>query len=83
MAFLDAEYRKSSLLHKDLSIWHSILALYDYFDFNVLQQMDVIPLYTIMQLPLHKLLTVLSDTHWLRGHPKFQANKFLIFDTTQ
>ncbi|KAK4520700.1 uncharacterized protein ATC70_006578 [Mucor velutinosus] len=83
MAFLDAEYRKSSLTHKDLSIWHSIFAMYDYFDFNGLQQVDFLPFQTIMQLSLHKLLIGLSDDHWLRCHPRFPATKLLIFDNQQ
>ncbi|KAK4515183.1 Glycerophosphocholine phosphodiesterase [Mucor velutinosus] len=83
MAFLDAECRKSSLLHKDLSIWHSIFASYDYFEFPDLRQVEVIPLQTIMRLPLHKLLTGLNDDHWLKRHPKFPANKFLLFDSHQ
>ncbi|KAK4519880.1 uncharacterized protein ATC70_010124 [Mucor velutinosus] len=83
MAFLDGDCRKSPLLHKDLSIWHSIFALYDYFELNDLQKVGVIPLQAIMLLPLHKLLTGLSDDHWLRRHPKFPANKFLLFDTYQ
>jgi hypothetical protein len=83
MAFLDAEYRRSPMLHKDLSIWHSIFALYDYFEFPDIQQVNVIPLQTVLQLPLHKLLTGFSDDHWLRRHPKFPATKFLIFDHYQ
>ncbi|KAK4518210.1 2-oxoisovalerate dehydrogenase subunit alpha, mitochondrial [Mucor velutinosus] len=78
MAFLNAECRKSSLLHKDLSIWHSIFASYDYFEFPDLRQVEVIPLQTIMRLPLHKLLTGLNDNHWLKRHPKF-----LLFDSHQ
>ncbi|GAN07262.1 hypothetical protein MAM1_0154c06757 [Mucor ambiguus] len=83
MAFLDAEYRRSPMLYKDLSIWHSIFALYDYFEFPDIQQVKVIPLQTVLQLPLHKLLTGFSDNHWLQRHPKFPATKFLIFDHYQ
>ncbi|KAK4520637.1 uncharacterized protein ATC70_006515 [Mucor velutinosus] len=83
LAFVDAEYRKPYLIHKDLSIWHSIFAMYDYFDFSGLQQVDFLPVQTILQLPLHKLLIGLSDDHWLRRHPKFPASKFLIFDSQQ
>lgn len=81
MAFMDAEYRKSPLINKDLSIWHSIFALYDYFEFHGLKQVDIIPLQTLLQLPLHKLLAGLSDEHWLQRRPKFPASKFLVFDT--
>ncbi|KAK4519434.1 uncharacterized protein ATC70_009670 [Mucor velutinosus] len=83
LAFVDAEYRKSYLIHKDLSIWHSIFAMYDYFDFSGLQHVDFLPVQTILQLPLHKLLIGLSDDHWFQRHPKFPANKFLIFDSQQ
>ncbi|KAK4519845.1 Meiotic nuclear division protein 1 [Mucor velutinosus] len=83
LVIVDAEYRKSSLIHKDLSIWHFIFVMYDYFGFSELQQVDFLPVQTILQLPLHKLLIGLSDDHWLRRHPKFPANKFLIFDSQQ
>ncbi|KAI8641326.1 hypothetical protein BD408DRAFT_211876 [Parasitella parasitica] len=48
---------------------------YDYFDFNGIQQLSFIP--------LPKLLTGLGDDHWLRRHPRFSADKFLIFDEHQ
>ncbi|CEP07325.1 hypothetical protein [Parasitella parasitica] len=80
LAFLDASCRKSPLIHRDLSIWHSIFALYDYFGFNGLSMVELLPLQTILQLPLHKLLLGLNAEHWLQRHLTFPANKFLVFD---
>lgn len=42
--------------------------------------MEVISLQTILQTPLHKLLSGLSDDHWLQRCPDFPASKFLVFD---
>lgn len=39
-AFLDAQYRKLKLFHKNLTIWHYIFELFDYFNYanlNVLE----------------------------------------------
>lgn len=58
-----------------------MLALYDSFNFSELQQMEAIPLQTILQTPVHELLARLRGDHWLqRRLLKFPASKFLVFD---
>ena len=83
LAFLDPQYRKSKLFNRDLSIWHSIFELFDYFDYAGLTVLEVVPLNTLLQLPLHKLLTGLPEDHWFYRHTKFTGDKFMIYDSTQ
>jgi hypothetical protein len=46
-------------------------------------QLSSLPLQTIMELPLHKLLVLIDDSHWTVKHKTFLGQQFFIFDESQ
>lgn len=74
------EYRKSPVISKDFSIWHILFQTFDYFSSSLDMELQDMPLQTVLQLPLYKLLQNIDDHHWTVRHPNFQAHLFFIFD---
>lgn len=83
LVFIDIHFRKAPLLNKDLSIWHSIFALYDFFGCSGFRFLDAMPLSILLQLSLNKLVIGLPEQHWLLRHSKFPCHPFFIFDEVQ
>lgn len=82
--FYFPEYRKSRVCDNNLSIWNAIFAAYDVILAASPIPFPALPLPTLMELPLHKLLLPTStDEHWTVKHTSFTANQFFIFDTVQ
>jgi hypothetical protein len=83
LPFYDTEYRKGAVCDSVLSIWSVIFNAFDAISKGFPLQLSSIPLQTIMELPLHKLLVLNDDSHWTVKHKTFLGQQFFIFDESQ
>jgi exonuclease III len=79
----DPEYRKGPAFKANMSLWSVIFKAFDYFVEHTQLQLDCIPVETILNMPLHKILVNINDSHWSRKHPSYPTHRFLVFDNIQ
>lgn len=81
--FYFPEYRKSIICDNNLSIWHAIFDAFDVIHTNSGPSFPELPLATLLDLPIYKLIIPPDSTHWTLKHKTFLGNQFFIFDTSQ
>ncbi|KAI9356680.1 hypothetical protein BD770DRAFT_345611, partial [Pilaira anomala] len=83
LPFYLPEYRKSAICDYNLSIWNSIFRTFDAIHPKPITTIPEIPLATLLDLPLYKIITPSDNNHWTTKHKTFLSGQFLIFDENQ
>lgn len=75
--FYFPEYCKSIVCDKHLSIWNAIFEAFDTLHANSTIAFPELPLTTLLDLPLYKLIITPTDNHWTIKHQTFLSSNFL------
>lgn len=81
--FYFPEYRNSSVCDISLSIWHTIFDALDVLYATSTLTFPNIPLTTLLDLTLCKIIIPPDNNHWTMKHKKFLNGQFSIFDNVQ